>query len=311
MSRPRKPVKPLVEAWVQAGKRLRIARKIKGLSVDELANISGYNANMIRKIENGVKNPTTIRSDSLKNLSSALDVSIDYICGDCTPTRKIHKRTREVEKAWSTTMRTPLAMARIEANMKSRELAAYLGISERYLRTIESGWAKIPRRLEKTISDFIAEHPPKIDDKKDMTAGEILAHRRRQALISQATLAKAVGVNRGNISLWERNIKEIPKEKQEEIDVFFESGRADDLGNRRKNLACTDAVYGIMNEQEISELKKRRKSLGVTQQNIASILHVSQSWIAACENGHAKMNRERQLEIKRYLDEIESQRKQK
>lgn len=54
------------------GEKIRKARKSKGLTQKELAEISGLSEISIRKYENGDRHP---KSDQLKKISSALDIS--------------------------------------------------------------------------------------------------------------------------------------------------------------------------------------------------------------------------------------------
>lgn len=312
MPRTHKSAKPQVEAWVQAGKRLYDARKSKGLSALELAVASGYKQpRQIYLLEKGKQNPATLQRKHLIGISKALDVSIAYICDGCMPEIKKPESQRITSRVLSIE-RTELARARIAAKMKSKELAAYLGMNESTLRRIETGWCKVPRRFQNAVEAFIAEHQP-VPGKGlpiDATDGEKLAFKRKQAQITQARLAVELGVHHTTISDWENGVNRIPKEMSCKINAFFEGNQAKKDNDRLETSTRQEVTYGFVSAEEVYALKEYRKSLGVTQKSIASFLGVSQSWIAACENGHAKMNRERQLEIKRYLDKIEEQKKQ-
>jgi transcriptional regulator with XRE-family HTH domain len=55
--------------------RIATARKMAGLSMDELASLSGLSKNAISRYENGVMQPG---STNLIKLSKALNVKIDY-----------------------------------------------------------------------------------------------------------------------------------------------------------------------------------------------------------------------------------------
>ena len=63
---------------IMIGKRLKEIRKIKGLTQQELAELSGLTVSSIKKWELDLTEPS---ADKLTSLALALGVSVDYILG--------------------------------------------------------------------------------------------------------------------------------------------------------------------------------------------------------------------------------------
>ncbi|MGX7013982.1 helix-turn-helix domain-containing protein [Vagococcus silagei] len=72
----------------QMGKNLRDLRKNKGLTMEQLANLSGVSGITISNLENGRSNPTI---NVLWKLAEALDITLTQLVGYAQPTTEVSK----------------------------------------------------------------------------------------------------------------------------------------------------------------------------------------------------------------------------
>jgi transcriptional regulator with XRE-family HTH domain len=77
------PIKETIDMHA-LGKRLKLARVTRDLTIQQLSALSGVGINQISRLENGDK--PGVRVDTLAALAGSLAVSLDHLVGLCTAT---------------------------------------------------------------------------------------------------------------------------------------------------------------------------------------------------------------------------------
>lgn len=291
------------ESWVKAGERMRKARKEKGLSIEQLCEKIGYHGSYaLSLLENGRKNPANMREKQLRDLCDALGMTVDELCGDCVPKKgRTSIKTHNILSKFQ----TPLAQARISADMTQEELAEKFGVSRNKIALIEGNYRKVPREIQAAVEEFITEHPPK-DWVEPSTPGERLAEMRKNAGLTQKDLSYGLGIPAWHISRMEGNVWSITQDMSEKIERFLESDEAKFLSSNHVSSTMSKRIVGIVSPQAVSELKARRKALGITQKELASALgKEDNSYISLMENGKTQMTKDMAEKIKNYMDKVE------
>ncbi len=93
------PIKGTIDMHA-LGKRLKLARVARDLTIQQLFALSGVGINQISRLENGDK--PGVRVDTLAALAGPLEVSLDHLVGLCAPTAA-PSATRAHEAAPDTT----------------------------------------------------------------------------------------------------------------------------------------------------------------------------------------------------------------
>jgi len=76
------PMKEIIDMHA-LGKRLKLARVVRELTIQQLSALSGVGINQISRLENGDK--PGVRVDTLVALAGPLGVSLDHLVGRSTP----------------------------------------------------------------------------------------------------------------------------------------------------------------------------------------------------------------------------------
>jgi transcriptional regulator with XRE-family HTH domain len=76
------PIKESIDMHA-LGKRLKLARVARDLTIQQLSGLSGVGINQISRLENGEK--PGVRVDTLAALAGPLAVSLDHLAGLCAP----------------------------------------------------------------------------------------------------------------------------------------------------------------------------------------------------------------------------------
>lgn len=77
------PIKETIDMYA-LGKRLKLARVARDLTIQQLSVLSGVGINQISRLENGDK--PGVRVDTLAALAGPLEVSLDHLVGLYAPT---------------------------------------------------------------------------------------------------------------------------------------------------------------------------------------------------------------------------------
>jgi len=92
------PIKETIDMHA-LGKRLKLARVARDLTIQQLSALSGVGINQISRLENGDK--PGVRVDTLAALAVPLEVSLDHLVGLCTATA-VPRVTRQREDTHAT-----------------------------------------------------------------------------------------------------------------------------------------------------------------------------------------------------------------
>jgi len=92
------PIKETIDMHA-LGKRLKLARVARDLTIQQLSALSGVGINQISRLENGDK--PGVRVDTLAALALPLEVSLDHLVGLCTA-RAVPSTTRQREDTHAT-----------------------------------------------------------------------------------------------------------------------------------------------------------------------------------------------------------------